>query len=395
MNPLIQLKTTIPPLLAFVFACFALSPVSRAVVPPPDGGYPGGNTAEGTEALNSVVALPGRGGEIGGVRNTAIGYQTLFSDNFGTDNTATGYHALFSNTFGARNAAIGSQALNNNVDSSDSTAVGFNALYSQTFGERNTAIGSYALFNSTFNPPLYYGHDNTAVGFQALYNNIEGAYNIALGTHAGAAQTYFSYWNIDIGNEGVDGEANTIRIGTPPQPDGWFEPGHGGPSGQSRTFIAGIRDVNTGNDDAIPVVIDSAGQLGTGSSSRRFKTEIKPMEKISEAVLALKPVTFRYKGENSNNSSRRQFGLIAEDVAKVNPDLVVRDKNGEIYTVRYDAVNAMLLNEFLKARRKMEKQEATIAKQQKQLEALTAGLQKVSAQLELSKAAPQTVAENP
>src|ERR1700758_1383960 len=110
MNPLIHIKKTIPPLLAFVFACFALSPVSRAVVPPPDGGYPGGNTAEGTGALNSVVALPGRGGEIGGVRNTAIGYQTLFSDNFGTDNTATGYHALFSNTFGARNAAIGSQA---------------------------------------------------------------------------------------------------------------------------------------------------------------------------------------------------------------------------------------------------------------------------------------------
>jgi Chaperone of endosialidase len=405
MNPLIQLKTTIPPLLAFVFACFALSPVSRAVVPPPDGGYPGGNTAEGTEALNSVVILHGRGEGPGGVRNTAIGYQTLFSDILGHNNTATGYHALFSNTSGARNAAIGSQALNNNVDSSDSTAVGFNALYSQTFGERNTAIGSYALFNSTFNPPLYYGHDNTAVGFQALYNNIEGAYNIALGTHAGAAQTYFSYWNIDIGNEGVDGEANTIRIGTPPQPDGWFEPGHGGPSGQSRTFIAGIRDVNTGNDDAIPVVIDSAGQLGTGSSSRRFKTEIKPMEKISEAVLALKPVTFRYKGENSNNSSRRQFGLIAEEVAKVNPDLIVRDENGEIYTVRYDAVNAMLLNEFLKGHhqvqeqgrkletqdRKVQQQEATIAKQQKQIEALTAGLQKVSAQLEASKPAQQVV----
>jgi hypothetical protein len=390
----------------FTFACFVLPPKTEAVVPPPDGGYPGANTAEGNGALNSITPQA-RGS---GANNTAVGYHTLFSDisgsrntatgsvalanNNANDNTANGFHALGSNTLGIQNTAIGSQALNNNVDASDSTAVGFKALYSDTFSERNTAIGSYALFNNAFNPPLYDGHDNTAVGFQALYNNIEGANNIALGAQAGAAQTFFSYWNIDIGNEGVDGEANTIRIGTPPQPGGWFEPGHGGPSGQSRTFIAGIRDVNTGNDDAIPVVIDSAGQLGTGSSSRRFKTEIKPMEKISEAVLALKPVTFRYKGENSNNSSRRQFGLIAEDVAKVNPDLVVRDKNGGIYTVRYDAVNAMLLNEFLKEHRKNEEQQATITLLQKQIEALTAGLQKVSDQLELSKSAPQMALNN-
>jgi len=163
--------------------------------------------------------------------------------------------------------------------------------------------------------------------------------------------------------------------------------------------------VATGNNDAVNVVIDSDGQLGTVSSSRRFKKEIKPMDTASEAILALKPVTFQYKSDKTN---RPEFGLIAEEVAAVNPDLVVRDENGEIYTVRYEAVNAMLLNEFLKEHRKNEeqqatiarlkstdaKQEATIANQQKQIEALTAGLQKVSVKLELSKSAPQTVLNN-
>jgi len=166
---------------------------------------------------------------------------------------------------------------------------------------------------------------------------------------------------------------------------------------------------NNENANAIPVVIDSAGQLGTVSSSRRFKNEIKPMDKASEAIPALKPVTFHYK---SDNTGTPQFGLIAEEVANMNPDLVVRDENGEIYTVRYDAVNAMLLNEFLKEHRKVEQQEATIvglksmvaqqqrdfqttiAQQQKQIEALTAGLQKVSAELELNKPVPEAVANN-
>jgi len=167
-------------------------------------------------------------------------------------------------------------------------------------------------------------------------------------------------------------------------------------------FIGHIRGVTTTQNNAIPVLIDSLGQLGTVSSSRRFKKEIKPMDKASDAILALKPVTFHYKSDSKDTP---QFGLIAEEVAAVNPDLVVRDQNGDIYTVRYDAVNAMLLNEFLKEHRKLQEQEATIAllkstdekreattaKQQKQIEALTAGLQKVSAQLELNKPAPQTV----
>jgi hypothetical protein len=153
-------------------------------------------------------------------------------------------------------------------------------------------------------------------------------------------------------------------------------------------FIGNIRGVTTQNANALPVLIDGAGQLGTASSSQRFKHDIKPMGKASEALLALEPVTFHYKSDSTNIP---QFGLIAEEVAKVNPDLVVRDENGEIYTVRYDAVNAMLLNEFLKEHRKNEEHEATIARLEKQIQALAAGLQKVSVQLELSKPGPQTV----
>jgi uncharacterized coiled-coil protein SlyX len=157
--------------------------------------------------------------------------------------------------------------------------------------------------------------------------------------------------------------------------------------------------VRRAQNNALPELIDSAGQLGTVSSSRRYKKEIKPMEKASEAILALKPVTFHYKSDETN---RPEFGLIAEDVAEVNPDLVVRDDNGEIYTVRYDAVNAMLLNEFLKAHKRMQDLEARDAQQQKQIEALTkqlreqaAQIQKVSAQHELSELAPQVPSNDP
>ena len=171
---------------------------------------------------------------------------------------------------------------------------------------------------------------------------------------------------------------------------------------QTATFITGIRGTTTANGDAVPVVIDSAGQLGTISSSQRFKDQIRPMNDASEAIMALKPVTFHYK---TDSKATPQFGLIAEDVARVNPDLVVRDDKGEIYTVRYEAVNAMLLNEFLKEHRKVQEQEATIAQLKKEFQATVAQLatrldeqaaqiQKVSAQLELSKPAPQTVLNN-
>jgi hypothetical protein len=210
-----------------------------------------------------------------------------------------------------------------------------------------------------------------------------------LGYNAGNSLTTGSN-NIDIGNLGVAGESATIRIGT---------------GAQTRAFIAGIRGKTTVNVNAIPVLIDSAGQLGTTSSSRRFKKEIKPMDQTSEAVLSLKPVTFHYKSDATGTA---QFGLIAEEVAKVNPDLVVRDADGSIYTVRYDAVNAMLLNEFLKAHRKVEEQERKIQEQESTITQLKKGMetvvarlkeqdskiQKVSAQLEVSKPAPQTVLNN-
>jgi predicted ribosome quality control (RQC) complex YloA/Tae2 family protein len=183
--------------------------------------------------------------------------------------------------------------------------------------------------------------------------------------------------NIDIGNRGVAGEAGTIRIGTE--------------GTQTHAYLAGVYQTNIAN--GLVVKVDSSGHLGTVGSSERFKDSIKPMDKASEAILALKPVTFHYKKE-FDPEGIPQFGLVAEQVEKVNPDLVIRDAKGEVYSVRYEAVNAMLLNEFLKEHRKTQKLEATVAKQQKQIEALTTGLQKVSDQLELSKPAPQLVGNN-
>jgi hypothetical protein len=213
-------------------------------------------------------------------------------------------------------------------------------------------------------------------------NNTTGDANIAIGDRVGINLTTGNS-NIYIGDPGVDGESFTTRI-TPPG----FNP-----FAARRTFIDGIRGVTTGNADAVPVLIDSAGQLGTTSSSRRFKKEIRPMEQASESILRLKPVRFQYKSDNTNTP---QFGLIAEEVADVNPDLVVRDQKGEIYTVRYEAVNAMLLNEFLKEHKKVEEQQATIAELKNEVQAVVAQLkeqaaqiQKVSVQLQASRPAPQ------
>jgi Chaperone of endosialidase len=322
-----------------------------AVVPPPDGGYPNFNTAEGQNALFSLTT---------GAANTAVGWFSLQSNATGEFNTATGAGALLSNDNGRRNTATGVAALLSNLGGVGST------------GSFNTANGTAALLQNTA------GFGNTAIGDSALSSNTTGSNNTALGFNAGSSVTTAS---------------NVIAIGTE------------GANVDNTCFIGNIRDVAV-NASGVPVVIDLNNQLGTIVSSRRFKKEIKSMDKVSEAILALKPVTFHYKSDKTNTP---QFGLVAEEVAKVNPDLVVRDKNGEIYTVRYDAVNAMLLNEFLKEHRKVEKQEsriqeqdamitqlkkdlqATAVNQQKQIEVLTAGLQKVSAQLELTKPAPQTV----
>jgi hypothetical protein len=427
MNPLIQLKNVAPVFLV-ALVCFGLLPTMQAVSPAPDGGYPGGNTAEGQNALlsltaggfNTAVGFLSLRSNTGGNFNTAIGAGTLLantgdentatgvgallgnttgrantatgafallSNTTGAGNTGSGYQALFSNQTGANNAAYGYTALYNNTDSFNSafgsqtlvfnttgqnnTAVGYQALVLNTTGSANTATGVQALFHNTT------GLSNVAVGYGALFNNTGGA-NTALGTSAGLFATTGA-GNVYIG-------ANMVGVA--------------GESGAC--YIASIFGQTSAS--GIPVLIGSDNRLGTATSSKRFKDGIKSMDKASEALLALKPVTFRYK-KGIDPQGIPQFGLVAEDVEEVNPDLVVRDKEGKPYTVRYDAVNAMLLNEFLKEHRTVQEQgatitrqrkdfEAAIAQQQKQIEALTEGLQKVSTQLEASKPAPQTVLNN-
>jgi hypothetical protein len=287
-------------------------------------------------------------------------------------------HLGTTNTTGFDNTAIGNAALVSNTTGDENTATGVDALSFNTTGTANTANGVQALQDNTT------GSSNTADGLGALFHNTTGAGNIALGTNAGFNLTTGNN-NIDVGNLGVAGEANTIRIGTQ--------------GTQTATYIAGIS--GTPLTGGVVVRVNAKGQLGTVVSSVRFKQNIKPMDKASEAILALKPVSFRYKKEIDPEGSP-QFGLVAEQVEKVNPDLVVRDADGKPYTVRYDAVNAMLLNEFLKEHKTVQEQGATIAELKKQIATLVATakeqaaqIQKVSAQLEVSKPAPQTIVNNP
>jgi hypothetical protein len=324
------------------------------------------NTATGDEALFNNTT---------GVENSGFGAGTLASNTTGSGNTAAGKGALKHNTEGGFNTAIGPDALGSNTTGDDNTAIGDGALFRNTTGGNNTANGAGALVNNTT------GRDNTAIGDRSLHNNTTGNNNIALGVSAGNSITTAN---------------NVIAIG------------HPGANVDNSCYIGNIFGATTA-PSGVSVVIDANGKLGTIASSKRFKEEIQPMDKASEALLSLKPVTFRYK---NYKKSPLQFGLIAEEVAEVNPDLVARDKDGEIYTVRYDQINAMLLNEFLKEHKKVEeqqtnitqlkskmaKQEAIIAQQQKGMEVLTAQLkeqaariQKVSAQLELRRPAAQTV----
>jgi hypothetical protein len=279
----------------------------------------------------------------------------------------------------ATRPAIGNQALYSTDDVLDNTGIGASALYSNTFGAGNTAIGSVALYSNTM------GSHNVAVGDGAGGAVTTGSGNIALGAGAGS---------------GVSDASSVICIGT------------AGFNVSNSCFVANIRGAPV-SPDALPVLVDSSDKLGTASSSRRFKKEIKPMGNASETILALKPVTFHYK---SDMTSTPQFGLIAEEVAEVNPDLVVRDENGEIYTVRYEAVNAMLLNEFLEEHKRVEQQnrklrdqesrieeqEATITQLKKEMQTAVTRLneqdskiQRVSVEVEMSKPAPQVVFKNP
>jgi len=322
------------------------------------------NTADGIFALNATTTGSG---------NTASGAGALGGNTTGSNNTAMGANALSAANTGDDNTAIGFQALSSNTDGIDNTAMGFQALSSNTDGVQNTALGCFALLNNT-------GVNNTAIGFGALANNTTGGANIAIGFLAGGGVITGSQ-NILIGNSGLPDDLKSIRIGQS--------------LAQTQTFIAGISGVPVAL--GTPVVVGPNDQLGVAVSSKRFKDAIKPMNEASESILALKPVTFHYKQE-IDPQGIPQFGLIAEEVEKANPALVTRDPDGKPYTVRYDAVNAMLLNEFLKEHRKVTEQEATIKQLKEEMENVIARLkehdlrfERVSNQFEPVRVGPQLV----
>jgi len=294
-----------------------------------------------------------------GDNNTGLGYFALSDNTTGNFNTATGQGALFSNTTGNRNTANGGGTLQNNTMGIDNTATGEAALFSNTTGGFNTATGdgalqgnttglsntangSFALFSNTT------GNSNTAIGANTLQNTT-GFSNIGIGQDGGLNLTTGSN-NICIGNSGVAGESSRIRIG----------------STQTATFVAGVNGVTTGGTGT-PVLIDANGQLGTVSSSARFKDEIQDMGEATEGLLKLRPVTFRYKAQPEG---RTQFGLIAEEVEKVMPELVVCSSSGEVETVLYHEMPAMLLNELQKQQRQIDE----LQKQQRQIEELKSEL---------------------
>lgn len=457
MNPLIELK--IQPSRFRLVLCLAwlgLVPLAEAVFPAPDGAYPGGNTAEGQAALLSLTTgtyntavgwLSLRSNTEGdfntgvgagalfsntGNENTATGAGALLSNTTGTGNTAYGALALFSNTTGGFNTANGLNALFNNTAGIENTANGFEALFNNTGGDHNTADGAQALLINTTgegNTATGYqallsnmtgnantadgveallsntiGSNNTAIGFEALLsntdgdentangaaalqNNIGGSFNTATGRFA-LINNVTGNFNIALGNfagEGVTSANNVICIGA------------GGGNVSHSCFIGEIWSQPGGSQ---AVYVNSEGKLGAQVSARRFKDEIKLMEQASEVIYGLKPVTFRYKPE-IEPTRPLGFGLIAEEVENISPDLVMRGSDGKANSVRYDAVNTMVLNEFLKEHEKVQEQQATIAdlklrmaRQEKQIAALASGLQRVSAQIEMSKPVPQMAIEN-
>jgi trimeric autotransporter adhesin len=365
--------------IATLLAWVGLLPNTKGVSPAPDGGYPGGNTAEGQNALLSLTAgtyntavglfsllsnteggfntAVGAGTLLANnaQQNTAIGAGALLSNDTGVKNTANGTFALFNNTSGDSNTATGVGALFNNSAGFSNTANGYNALLSNTTAGDNTAIGTTALFSNTT------GEFNTAVGSQTLRDNITGDSNTAIGDSAGFNITGSGNVCIGASVNGVAGESNITRI----------------------------RNVYECVATERAVYVTSDNRIGTLTSSRRYKEQIKPIEKASEAIHELRPVSFRYKQEIDPTRSL-SFGLIAEEVARVSPDLVTPDREGKPETVRYEAVNAMLLNEFLKEHRKVQEQANTIAELKNEIATLTVTvkdqatqIQKVTSQLEV------------
>jgi hypothetical protein len=380
--PLKQSRIPSRLLIFLLVACFGLAR-AHAVTPAPDGGYPGFNTAEGQNALFSRTT---------GVWNTALGAFSLFGDATGNGNTAVGINTLRHNVTGESNTAVGLNALFFN-DAQDNSAFGSYALFANTNGIVNSAFGWNALASNT------QGSGNTGIGVQALLRNITGIANTATGRSALSFST--GDFNTAIGysaGSNVTTASNVICIGA----------NVAGADVSDSCFIGNISG-RPGGPQA--VYVNNDGKLGVQVSSRRFKEDVKPMYKSSEALYSLNPVTFRYKKEIDPQRAS-QFGLVAEEVEKVNPDLVVRDKEGKPYSVRYDQVNAMLLNEFLKEHKRVvelqstvTKQEAAITQQQREFQATTkrdeneirkftaslegqaAQIQKLSAEVQITKSA--------
>ena len=440
----IQFKRTSPLLIPLLLACFTLLPRAQAQTPAalpspaPDGAYKGFNTAEGLNALFNVNTAVGQFNtalgfaalkfDTSGAHNTGVGAQALLHNTLGSYNTAVGENALVFNTSGSMNMALGQGALAGNFDGSFNTAMGFQALSANTAND-NTAVGGGALAtNST-------GGENTATGASALNSNIDGDGNNAFGDAAlftnnhGDFNNAFGHvalfvatgdFNTAFGDEaGVNvssGTGNTL-IGASAgeavsEANNVICIGRNvvGANTSNRTYIGNIgtftQNPSAGVNEIVTVNL-ATGRLGhfIPVSSRRYKEDIKPLDKTSEALFSLKPVSYRLKKE-FDPTQPLAFGLIAEEVEKVNPDLVSRNNKGQVESVRYEMVNAMMLNEFLKEHQTVkalkstvEKQDAIIAQQQKGMEALTAQLkeqaaqiQKVSSQIETSRPAPQTVA---
>jgi len=393
-------------LIAVVLGLMTFVQKAQAVVPTPDGCYPNLTTAEGCDALNFLTT---------GAGNTALGWRALFLDTSGSYNTGLGAGTLVLNT-GDDNTAVGAAALLLNTSGGGNTAVGSNALLYNDNGSANTANGAFALFENTT------GVVNVAIGYLALSNNDNGSGNVAIGEESmvsnisGSDNTVVGAGagnNIQVGSNnvyigsGVDAngpfdESDTVRIGG--APNAFFPALH--------CFIGGIA---AGGVTANVQVDATTGELLQVVSSARYKENIKPMDQASEAIFAFKPVTFRYK-KKLDAKGIPQFGLVAEEVARVNPDLVTLDREGRPDSVRYEGVNAMLLNEFLKEHRKVEEQQAAItelksvvAQQQKEFQAAVAEqrkqfearlqqqdakIQRVSAQLELNHPVTRTVSKN-
>jgi hypothetical protein len=320
------------------------------------GGY---NTANGAYSLYYNT---------GGASNTAVGWEALLSNTTGNSNTGSGYAALVSNTIGGNNTAAGAYALYSNSSGGNMTAVGYGALYSNTTGTGNNAQGYEAMYSNTTGSnnsaigdgALYSsttGIGNNAVGLTALENMTTGVRNTAIGNNAGLnliSGNYNTYigWGVNGSTGGITGENYVTRIGvTYADPNVNVAP---------TTYVTGI--YNSAVAGGIPVVVNSLGQLGFAGSSERFKTGIAALGATSDRLGRLRPVSFHVK---TDPGGAIQYGLIAEEVDKVYPELVIRDRDGRIQGVRYDELTPLLLNE-------MQKQRETITAQSGEIRALEA-----------------------